>query len=177
MLGRIIRQYQMRHRRLDSQQILQRIVGPGIAVERDEGRIAKQWQRTKNAAAAVERLAFARVGDATTEALAAAEMAFDLLAQVSMIDNDVVDAGGNQTAHVMLYQRHPGDAQHRLRRVIGERPHARAETCGENHRFHGAGIFSSSAASAVSCGRRVQTPRRYSKKRGTSSRYFGLPSR
>ena len=61
----------------------------------------------------------------------------DLVGQIMHVDDGLADAGVGELVEHMVEQRLAGDAHQRLRHLVGQRPHAQAETGGEDHGFGG----------------------------------------
>ena len=66
-------------------------------------------------------------------ARARGEVALDLLGEVMHIDHRALDARLGQPVEHVIDQRLAGDLDQRLRHLVGERAHARAEAGGEHH--------------------------------------------
>jgi len=64
-----------------------------------------------DAAGGLERGGLGRVADVQTKGAAVAERGFDHLAEVRVVDDDLVDAGGRQPAQMMNDQRRPARRQ------------------------------------------------------------------
>ena len=65
------------------------------------------------------------------------DMIDDLVGQIMHIDDGFGDAGMAELVEHMIEQRLAGHRHHRLRHMVGQRPHPHAETGGEDHGFGG----------------------------------------
>ena len=98
----------------------------------EERRAAELRQGVDDAAAgAKEPRAFVRNHDLGR--LAIGEMRFDLVGEVMHIDDGGGDAGMRQLVEHVVDQRLAGDRDQRLRHVVRQRTHARAEAGGHHH--------------------------------------------
>ena len=107
-----------------------------VGIDMEERRVAEQRQRLDDAAAGAEHfIALIRDDDAGPCALRG--VIDDLVGQIVHVDDGLADAGIAELVEHMIEQRAAGDAHQRLRHLVGQRPHAQAETGGEDHGFGG----------------------------------------
>jgi hypothetical protein len=106
----------------------------GIAVDDEERRIAEEagGQRRRHRAAGVAERLLAQDRGAGRPG-AGCEMRLDLVGLPVGIDHDLLDARLGQPVECVIEQRAALQRQHRLCRVRGQRPHARAEAGGQDH--------------------------------------------
>ncbi len=98
--------------------------------------LAEQRQRLPDAAAGLEQLGL--FGNRDARGVSGAETAFaemgdDLLGSVMRIDDDRIDAGGDQTIDCMIEKGAAANAHEGLRHAVGDRPHPFAEAGGQHH--------------------------------------------
>ena len=113
-------------------------IGEHVAVDDEKRCVAQQGQGGGDAACGFQTFAaFGRIGDVHAVCRAVAQRGFNLRAQPCMVDHDLADACGVQTAQVPANQRLAACEQQRLGGVVGERAHSFAAPCGKYHGFHG----------------------------------------
>src|SRR3984893_11277056 len=88
------------------------------------------------ATSGVKQLLLARDFDAHAEVVVLFQVVNHHVGKVMDIDNDVVNPKFAQARERDLEQRAAMDFDQRFGTMVGERPQARAEAGGENHRFH-----------------------------------------
>src|SRR5690554_1485417 len=104
-----------------------------VCIDDDEGRCAKQWQSLADAAGGFQGGGLGRIADRYAQVRTVAERRDDQMAEMSMIDHDVVDAGGAQALDLPYDQRLSCDFKQRFRQRVGEWAHALAASGGKNH--------------------------------------------
>ena len=139
VLRRVVDQHQVRIAARFVRQEREVVIGPDVAIDRDEGlvAVAQEGHRIPHAAAGFQR-GFALVDAMQVDAPAAAvaEGARELFGQPRGVDHDFADADRREFLDVPFDQRLATDDEQRLGRSVGERTHALAEARGEDQGFH-----------------------------------------
>jgi hypothetical protein len=107
---------------------------PDVAGNDQRGTRRKQRRRRRNAAGSLERLRLARPCDAHAERIPGAECGNESFRAMRRVDRDVAESRLRERFDLPGDQRPAADAQQRLRQRVGQRPHALAAACGEDHR-------------------------------------------
>jgi hypothetical protein len=138
MVRRIANQHEMREPLAGrhAQQARQVDLAIDVAVHHQEGLRPEQPARQRHAARGLQRLRFARVGDAQAVARAVAEALDDALAEVRDVDHHLATAGRGEALQVPADQRLAAGLDERLGDAVGERAQPLAAPRGEDHRFH-----------------------------------------
>jgi hypothetical protein len=108
--------------------------GPDVAGDDQDRAGGQQRQRGGDAARGLQRLGFARPGEAHAEGGTVAERRHQLVGEVGGVDRDVAVPGAGEGLDLVDDQRLAAERQQRLRAGVGERPHPLAASGGENHR-------------------------------------------
>ena len=95
---------------------------------------AKPWQDLGDPAALIEQL-LALIRNQDFWDCAGGQMRFDLGRQMMDIDDGRFDTGYGQPVERMVDQRLARDRNQRLWQLIGQGPHSRAQSGGEDHGF------------------------------------------
>jgi hypothetical protein len=134
---RIVDQHQVGEPIRVARQVHEGVITPDVAVDHQEGLGTEQRQRLQDATTGLQRpLGLDRVADRHAVLAAIAEHGLDLVAEVGVVDDEVTDTRRGQRFEVVDDQRAAGDRQQRLRRGVGQRPHALAAAGGQDHRPH-----------------------------------------
>ena len=107
-----------------------------VGVDVEKRRRTEQRQRLDHAAAGAEHFVTLIRNDHAGPR-ARRDMIDDLVGQIMHVDDSLADAGIAELVEHMVEQRPACHAHQRLWHPVGQRPHADAETGGEDHGFGG----------------------------------------
>ncbi len=108
-----------------------------VAIDYEKRLVAEQGQGVGDAAGGFQRARrFRRIADSQTPLRAVAERCLDLLAEVGVVDDDLGEPGCRQSFQMPGDERLAAHRQQRLGRVVGQRAHPFAASCGKNEGFH-----------------------------------------
>jgi hypothetical protein len=115
-------------------------VGPDISVDHQEGFIAEQRQRPKNASPRLKGPPLGRVPDLQPPRRPVPQRMLDLVPEMGVVDHEEGDPRRRQALDEMDNQRLAAGLQQGLGSRVRQWAKALAATGGKNHRTHGASI-------------------------------------
>ena len=163
VMQRIVDQHQVRQATSRQGQAAKGEVGTDVAVDQYEGRMAQQWQRTKDAAPGFQRLTLGGEADGDPQRTAIAQGGFQLVAQPGAIAHQLGDTRRRPGPDVMLDQRPAVHLDQRLGQAERQGSHPLALARRQDHGLHASArsacSSSSKAPRSASSGRRATTVR------------------
>ena len=109
------------------------VIDPDIAIHHQERLPAQHGKGELDTSRRLQRFILARIPDIDTPALAVTAVVDDLLGQVRDIDHQFPESGLREACDMVFDQWFAPYLQQWLGRMIGQRAHALAHACRENH--------------------------------------------